>query len=240
MTNLKVDLIISNLKSFFQKADKKKAILGLSGGVDSALVAKIAVMTLGKESVTALILPNEGLSSLQNIEDAENWAKELGIKYAIIPINDFLNLYNNLPWESSDFAKMNIQARVRANILYDYANSHGALVLGTGNKTEAMLGYFTKYGDGACDVRPIGNLFKTDVWRLAKEAGLPENIIQKTPSAELAPGQTDEGELGIKYTEIDEILKKFEQGKKPESENEKKIFERIENNRHKGEVPPTI
>jgi len=240
MTNSKVASIAESLKSFFKSAGKQKAVLGVSGGVDSALVAKIAVMALGKENVTALILPNEGLNKPANVKDAEDWAKELGVEYHFIKINDYIAQYGVLPWTASDFAKMNIQARVRANILYHYANSNDALVLGTGNKTEAILGYFTKYGDAACDIRVIGNYYKTEVWELAKEAGIPEHIIKKIPSAELAVGQTDEGEIGVKYAEIDAFLKKFQQGGQPETENEKKLFERIQANKHKGDMPPAI
>ncbi|MBU0727993.1 NAD+ synthase [Patescibacteria group bacterium] len=235
-----VDNITQNLKSFFKEANKKKAVLGLSGGVDSALTAKIAVMALGKENVTALILPNDELTNPDHVQDASNFAEELGIKYETISINDFINSYDSLPWQASGFAKMNVQARARANILYHYANTHDALVLGTGNKTELILGYFTKYGDGACDCEVIGSLYKTEVWEVSKELKLPEKIIEKTPSAGLAPDQSDENEIGVGYQEIDEILKKFEQGEKPETENEKKLWNRIQANGHKSEIPPII
>jgi NAD+ synthase len=240
MPDSKAAPIIANLKSFFRKADKKRAVIGLSGGVDSSLTVKLAVMALGKENVTALILPNTGINQAESVSDAENWAKELGIEYHIIPIDDYISAYKKLPWESSGFADMNIQARARANILYHYANSNDALVLGTGNKTELTLGYFTKYGDGACDILPIGGLYKTEVWEMSKELGLPEKIIKKTPSAGLAHGQTDEGEIGVKYPEIDGILRKFEAGKKPSSGNEKRLWERTMANKHKSEVPPVM
>ena len=240
MNNSKVDSIIANLESFFRKANKQKAVIGLSGGVDSSLVTKIAVMTLGKDNVTALILPNLDINQTECVADAENFAKELDIKHYTIPINDCLKSFDKMPWEATEMANMNGQARARACILYHYANSNDALVLGTGNKTELTLGYFTKYGDGACDVLPIGSLYKMEVWELSKELELPGKIINKTPSAGLAPGQTDEREIGMSYTEIDKILKKFEQGKKAESENEKKLWERIQVNKHKSEMPPVI
>ena len=240
MTNSKVDSIIANLKTFFQNAGKSKAVIGMSGGVDSALVAKIAVIVLGSENVTALILPNNNLNQSESVTDAMNYSKDLGIKFEIIPIDDHITKFDNLPWESTDIASMNIQARARSCILYHYANSHSALVLGTGNKSELALGYFTKYGDGGCDCEVIGSLYKTEVWEAAKELSLPEKIIQKAPTAQLAEGQTDEGEIGMKYAEIDEILKKFEQGAKAETDNEKKLMERIQANKHKSELPPII
>lgn len=236
----KVAKITDSLKSFFEKAGKTRAVLGLSGGIDSALVAKLAVMVLGSDNVTVLILPNEGLTTQDNIDDAESWAKELGIKYENISINQFIEQFDKMPWSASDIANMNVQARVRANIMYHYANTHDSLVLGTGNKTELMLGYFTKYGDGAVDCEVIGNLYKTEVWAISKELGLPEVIINKAPTAQLAEGQTDESEIGMNYQEIDSILQKFESGGSSETENEKKLWERIQNNKHKGEIPPSI
>lgn len=236
----RIDQITKGLKDFFEKAGFQKAVVGLSGGVDSALTAKFGVMALGKENVTAILLPNDGMSSGHSLTDAEALAKELGIEYHIVPIKEYVQRYKELPWEESEHAHMNIQARVRATILYHYANSNDALVLGTGNKTEEVLGYFTKYGDGAVDMLPIGSLYKTDVWKIAQELGLPEAIIQKTPSAELREGHSDEDEIGMSYAEMDEILKKFESGGTAETENEKKLQARIEANRHKNAMPPII
>lgn len=235
-----IEKITNNLKSFFQKAGKSKAVIGLSGGIDSALVAKIAVIALGAENVTALILPNNNLDQTESVTDALNFAKDLGIKFEVLPIDDCLAKFDTFPWEASNIAKMNIQARTRSCILYHYANSHDTLVLGTGNKSELTLGYFTKYGDGACDCEVIGSLYKTEVWEASKELELPEKIIKKAPTAHLSDGQTDESEIGMKYVEIDEILIRFEQGKDPETDNEKKLWERIQANKHKSKMPPII
>jgi len=240
MIEEKIDHIVAQLADYFKKAGIRGAVVGLSGGVDSALTAKIAVMALGKENVTALILPNEGLNRPDSVPDAENWAKELGIEYHTIPINPFIDGYDKLPWKSSSLARMNIQARVRMTLLYHYANTHNTIVLGTGNKTEIMLGYFTKYGDGACDVLAIGNLYKTDVWEAARHLGLPEVIVEKTASAELMHDQTDEEEIGLEYAEIDKILKKFEKGEKPSNESEEKLYDRMMANQHKMEIPSII
>lgn len=236
----RIDKIVQGLKEFFEKAGFKKAVVGLSGGVDSALVAKLAVLTLGKENVTALLMPNEGVSSDHSISDAKAYAEELGIEYRVVSIRDYVQRYDKLPWDESEEAYINIQARVRMTILYHYANSNNALVLGTGNKSEITLGYFTKYGDGGADVLPIGGLYKTEVWKIAEELKLPEAIIKKTATAELKAGQTDEGEIGMNYAEIDEILKKFEDGGETETENEKKLKQRIDVNEHKGQLPPVL
>jgi len=236
----KIDNIVTQLKKYIKDAGFNSSVVGLSGGVDSALVAKLATMAIGNTKVTALILPNIGINKPQNIHDAESWAKELGIKSINIPINPFIKGYENLPWKSSNLASMNIQARVRMTLLYHYANTHNAIVLGTGNKTELMLGYFTKYGDGATDILPIGNLYKTEVWKMSEALGLPEVIVHKTASAELMRNQTDEEEIGMDYSKIDQILKKFEKGEKPANTEEQKLHDRIINNHHKNKTPPII
>jgi len=240
MIQKKADHIVTRLSDYFKKVGISKAVVGLSGGVDSALTAKLGVMALGKKNVIALILPNEGINKPQNVQDAIDWAKELDIESHVIPINPFIDAYEKLPWESSSLAKMNIQARVRMTLLYHYANTHNAIVLGTGNKTELMLGYFTKHGDGATDILPIGNLYKTEVWKMSERLGLPEVIVHKTASAELMRDQSDEEEIGLQYAEIDAILKKFETGEKPSTEDEQKLYDRIKANEHKSEGPPII
>ena len=240
MIQQKIDHIVGQLSAYLKKVGISKTVVGLSGGVDSALTAKLGVMAVGNENVTALIMPNDGLTKPKNIRDAENWANELGIEHRTIPINPFIDGYEKLPWESSSIARMNIQARVRMTLLYHYANTNDAMVLGTGNKTELMLGYFTKHGDGATDILPIGNLYKTDVWEMSEYLGLPEVIVHKTASAELMHDQSDEEDIGLQYAEIDAILKKFEQGKKPTNEDEQKLYDRIKANEHKNEGPPII
>ena len=240
MIEEKIDHIVARLTDYFKKAGIKKAVVGLSGGVDSALTAKLGVMVLGKENITALILPNEGLNKPKNVQDAIDWAKELGIESHTIPINPFIDGYEKLPWQSASLAKMNIQARVRMTLLYHYANTHNAIVLGTGNKTELMLGYFTKHGDGATDILPIGDLYKTDVWEMSEYLGLPEVIVHKTASAELMRDQSDEEEIGMEYAKIDEILKKFKKSEKASSDDEQKLYDRMKANEHKNEGPPII
>ncbi len=238
MSNSKT--ITASLKAYFKKTGFKKAVVGLSGGVDSALTAKLAVMALGKSNVVGILMPSEGYSSSHSVTDAVTWAKELEIKYHIVPIKTLIENYAKMPWKASEEAHMNLQARIRMTILYHYANSHEALVLGTGNKTELTLGYFTKHGDGATDVLPIGNLYKAEVWSMAKELGLPLNILHKTPSAELKKEHTDEGELGMSYAEIDTFLQMRESGGKATRSVEKKLEKRIHANAHKTQLPPVM
>ena len=237
---LRINHIVAELSNYLKKIGISKAVIGLSGGVDSALVLKLSTMALGAENITALIMPNDGLTSPQNIQDAKDWADELEVKHYTISINPFIEKYEDLPWDSSDLSRMNIQARVRMTLLYHYANTHHAIVLGTGNKTELMLGYFTKYGDGGTDILPIGDLYKTDVWGMSEALGLPEAIVHKTASAELMHDQSDEEEIGMDYSEIDRILKKFGQGEKPVNELEQGLYSRIEMNKHKNEGAPII
>lgn len=223
--------LVKGIRSYFKKSGFKKAVIGLSGGIDSSLSAFLVAKAIGSDSVFALLLPEKGVSSKLGVEHAKQVAEILGIKYEIIPINKFLAPFRVL--KQSKIAQLNTKARIRANILYNYANTHNALVIGTSNKTELKLGYFTKYGDGASDVEVIGSLYKTQVFELAKKLGVPEEIISKAPSAELYKGHTDEKELGFNYHEIDKML----MGKKALT-NE--IRQRIKNNKHKTELAPII
>ena len=229
--------IIKEIRNYFQKNNIKKAVIGLSGGIDSSLSAKLAADAIGRENVHGIMMPVKGLSSNENIKDAADFCRLIGISYSIIYINDFIKDFEKLEWQSK-IAKMNTASRIRAVILYHYANTHNALVIGTSNKTEMMLGYFTKYGDGAVDIEVIGSMPKTDELELARHLKIPEKLIQKTPTAELYHGQTDEDELGATYKEIDEILAKIEKKQKlPNNELTKKILKRIKANEHKGNVP---
>jgi len=237
---IKIEKITQQLKKYFEASGFKKAVIGLSGGVDSSLTAKLSVMALGKENVTGILMPNEGFSSDHSVSDALAWATELGIEHHTVPIKHLVQHYEHLPWKSSPEAHMNLQARVRMTILYHYANSHRALVVGTGNKSELRLGYFTKHGDGAADISPIGNLYKMEVWEMAKTLDLPKAIIQKAPSAELKNNHTDEGELGMSYQEIDAILNKFDEGLKAKNKKEIEIWNRVKANAHKLETAPIL
>ena len=179
-------------------------VLGLSGGIDSAVVATLAARALGPENVLALVMPSL-VTKHDDVDDAELVAEQLEIATRIIPIKDILESYE--PHIShDDLAMGNLAARVRMCLLYYHANHFNYLVAGTGNKSEISIGYFTKFGDGGCDIQPIGDLYKTQVFELAGTLGVSRKIVNKKPSAGLWPGQTDEKEIGITYEKLDKML----------------------------------
>lgn len=225
--------LTNGIKQYFKKAKVKKAVIGLSGGIDSALALKLVVDAIGKKNVTALVMPEKGLTKKEDIKDAINFCKSLRVKYKTIKINAFLKNFKRIDLKQNKTSWINLKPRIRMIILYNYANANNALVIGTSNKTELKLGYFTKYGDGACDLEVIGDLYKTEVRALAKYLKLPSRIINKIPSADLFKGQTDEKEVGESYEDIDNMLK----GKKKIN---KKIKKLIEKNKHKTENIPII
>jgi len=240
--------LVQDLKSFFKKQGFSKGVVGVSGGIDSALTLKLSVDALGKENVLGLILPEEGLTSDENIKDATEFCKELGVAHFYRPINSYIESFEELPWEQNSVAVMNLKARVRMVLLYHFANSNQTLVLGTSNKSEIMLGYGTKYGDFAADVEVIGNLYKGQVYELAQFLDLPTSFIEKKPSAELAKGQTDESEMGISYEQADKVLKLIDKGKGKEEvlaaiedkELVEKVFKLNKSSKHKTELPYII
>lgn len=231
--------LVEQIKKYFEIQNKSKVVLGLSGGIDSAVTIYLLVKALGKNNVIALLMPNSKITKDSSTIDAENLAKELGVKYFVVAIDSIINSFEKLPWEQSNIAKANLNARIRALILYNYANSFDALVSGTGNKTEFYLGYFTKHGDAAADFSPIVGLLKKEVIELAKLLSLPKEFLEKPPSAELWENQEDEKELGLKYELIDELLplileeKTIPPGKE---EAAKKIRELINKSKHKREL----
>lgn len=247
MWNKVVDRIVDFIRDYVEKANARGVVVGISGGVDSATTAFLCVKALGKERVLGLIMPERGVTREQDIKDALDVCKILDIDYKYIEINPMIEAFLDNLEDGSEIAKANVRPRIRMIISYFYANSLNYLVAGTGNKSEIMVGYFTKYGDGGVDFLPIGDLYKTEVWEIARFLGVPERIVRKTPSAGLWVGQTDEGELGISYHKLDTILKAFEKGYKPEEipkrfdvdEREvKRVLELVERSKHKREMPP--
>ena len=197
------------------------AIVGISGGIDSAVVAKLCVDVLGADNVIGISMPC-GIQS--DVKDAIAVIDHLHIKHHTLNIEPMLNAYIESysianPKDKREIIqwtmrKGNLAARLRMCTLYDFSKVYNGLVIGTGNKTELMLGYFTLHGDGACAIEPIGNIYKTEVKALAEYLQLPKRIIDKAPSAGLWKNQTDEDELGFTYEEIDRLLIAIEEHEK--------------------------
>lgn len=189
----------------------RSAVVGLSGGVDSAVVAYLLAEAVGAERIHGCFLPSS-TNLPSDAADVATIAQYLGINYETVPIDPIVTTYTAHVGELDQLAVGNLKARIRMTILYARANQRSAMVIGTGNKTELALGYFTKYGDGGVDVLPLAGTYKTAVWELARELGVPEQIITKPPTAGLWAGQTDEAELGMTYTLADQILQAIAQG----------------------------
>ena len=235
--------IVQGLRDYFGENGFKKAVIGLSGGIDSALTLKLAVDALKAENVTAIHMPDLGVTDRINSEHAQTLAEYLGVHFEKVVINRFITEFENLPWERTRTAMINVKARVRSVILYDYANSSGALVLGTSNKSEIKLGYGTKYGDLAADIEVIGDLYKTQVYRLADFLKLPIELIEKAPSAELFKGQTDASELGADYEVLDQILIAREKNYPVDAFDHnlvRDLKKRIKTNKHKTKMPVVL
>lgn len=240
-------IVVKNLtkeiKKFFAEQGKQRAVLGLSGGIDSAVVLSLLVKALGPENVTALLMPNTALTKPRNMEDARLLADKLRVKHHVIEIDQFIHAFDGVPWGQAALAKANLNARIRAVLLYNYANSNNALVAGTGNKSEFYMGYFTKYGDAAADFFPIGALLKKEVRAIAQHMGLPRQFLEKAPSAELWPGQEDEKEMDIMYEVLDELLPLILEKKKVPRGKEglaKKISQAIKATEHKRRQAPIL
>lgn len=235
--------ITEGIKAYFGKAGLKHGVLGVSGGLDSAVTLKLAADALGPENVTALLMPESGVTAGENTKHGEMLAKFFKVETFKIPINNYLVDYLTVPWKQQEMAFANTKARIRANLLYNFANSNNALVLGTSNKSELMLGYGTKHGDLAADLLPLGSLYKTEVFEFAEYMQLPREIIEKVPTAELWQGQTDEEDLGAPYKELDTILMKSGEGEETLIEKGmnpltvRLVFKRMRANKHKLEVP---
>ena len=204
-----VERIIEFIQNEVRRADSNGVVLGLSGGIDSSVALHLATKSLGNNKVLGLILPDKTVSQQTDIDDAIEIAKKLGIQYYIIDITEFKKKYMEvLPIERKSLG--NLIARIRMNFIYYYSNIENKLVLGTSDKSELMIGYFTKFGDGAADILPLADLYKTQVRELAKYLNVPEKIVFKKSSPSLWKDQTAEVEIGLNYEKIDLILKYFE------------------------------
>jgi NAD+ synthase len=198
-------LLTGFIQNEVRKVGFERVVVGLSGGIDSALSAFLAARALGPKNVLALMMPYK-TSSPESLADARSVVEKLGIQSRVVEITAMADAFVAQCKPSSDKRKGNIMARTRMIVLYDQSEDFGGLVLGTSNKTELLVGYGTLYGDMASALNPLGDLYKTQVWALSEHMGVPQAIISKPPTADLWMGQTDEGELGFTYREVDEVL----------------------------------
>ena len=208
--------LVEFLRESFKKAGFSKAVLGLSGGIDSALVAYLLRDALGKENVLAIMMPYKS-SNPDSLNHAKLVIEDLRINSKTIEITDMIDAYFKNEKEATSLRMGNKMARERMSILFDYSSKENALVVGTSNKTEIYLGYSTQFGDSACALNPIGDLYKTNIWDLSRYLKIPNELIEKKPSADLWEGQTDEQEMGLTYKEADQVLyRMLEENKKVE------------------------
>ena len=206
--------LVEFLRESFKKTGFSKAVLGLSGGIDSALVAYLLRDALGKENVLAIMMPYKS-SNPDSLNHAKLVVEDLGINSKTIEITDMIDAYFKNEKEATSLRMGNKMARERMSILFDYSSKENALVIGTSNKTEIYLGYSTQFGDSACALNPIGDLYKTNIWDLSRYLKIPNELIEKKPSADLWEGQTDEQEMGLTYKEADQVLyRMLEENKK--------------------------
>ncbi|MFC7227845.1 NAD+ synthase [Salinirubellus salinus] len=226
------------------------AVLGLSGGIDSTLTAHLAVEALGADAVRGLVLPSDA-NTEGNMSDAERVAELLDIQYDIVEIQPIVDTFVEAAPDDVAGDRMalgNVAVRTRGVLNYFVANAESRVVLGTGNRSEAMTGYFTKYGDQAVDCNPIGNLYKYQVRQLAAHVGVPDDLVEKPPSAEMWSGQTDETEMGLTYDTLDAVLMLHVDGPfslsatcetlgVPESAVER-VVSLVEGSAHKRSMPP--
>ena len=198
-------LLIEFIRNETRKFGFERVVLGLSGGIDSALSATLATEALGAENVVALILPYK-TSSPESEAHARLLIEQLGLPHDKIDITTMAEPLFDHYKEISNLRRGNTLARLRMVMVFDRSSAENALVLGTSNKTEYLLGYTTWFGDSAASIQPLGDLYKTQVRALARAVGVPTPIIEKKPSADLWPGQTDESEMGLEYDLVDQVL----------------------------------
>lgn len=250
--NLSIDpvsvsrILIDFLHTGITRTGLNHAVVNLSGGLDSAVSCFLTARALGPENVLALRLPYKS-SSAQSLDDAQLVIDLTGVRSVTLPITPMVEPLIDTDPEMSPVRKGNIMARIRMIIAYDRSASFNGIVVGTGNKTEILLGYTTLFGDSACGINPLGDLYKTQVRQLARSIGVPESIITKPPSADLWIGQTDEGELGYTYDDVDRLLYLLvEKGFRPQEcvrvgfqeTFVRKVIDRIRKNEFKRLSPP--
>ncbi len=216
-------------------------VVGLSGGVDSAVAAVFCCRAIGGEKVLGISLPS-AISNPSDIEDAAMLCKKWGMEHRVINIEPMLDGFRTIPaFKDNRYLLGNLMARTRMAILYYHANRDQHLVCGTSNRSEYMLGYCTKFGDNAADFQPIVHLYKTEIYEIAAELGIPESIRKKIPSAGLWEGQSDEEEIGLSYEEIDSSLRMLElRDWQAGTSREKKVLELVKKSEHKRLPAPNL
>ncbi len=247
MRKLDYERIISEIQEWIndycKSANADGIVVGISGGIDSAVTSTLCANAIGKDAVIGLGLPC--LSNPKDLSDAKLLAAQLGIEFIIFDLSsvyeEIMKITANII-ESNNLATANLKARLRMVTWYFTAQSKGNyLIGGTGNRSELAIGYFTKYGDGGVDIEPLGGLYKCEVREIAKKLNIPENIINKTPSAGLWEGQTDEGEIGMKYDLLDEIIYRIDYNLDLNDLNRsdiEKVKEMMRSSQHKLKTPP--
>ncbi len=200
--------IVNFIRNQVKATKTDGVVIGLSGGLDSSLATVLCVEALGTGAVLTVSIPEIGSTDPQDIADARKFAQKLGVEFRITDITTVVKFMRKSLGDfntDTPLPTANLKPRIRMTVLYYYANLMNRLVVGTGNKSELRAGYFTKYGDGACDIAPLSGLYKTQVFKLAEFLNIPRYITQKPPSAGLWRGQTDENELGLSYEKLDRI-----------------------------------
>ncbi|MFZ8783193.1 MAG: NAD+ synthase [Desulfurococcaceae archaeon] len=253
LISIEYDLALKEISDFtrsiVEESGARVVVMGLSGGVDSSVLLAVLTRALPRERVVALIMPDSRSTPKEDVEDAVALAESLGVKYYVVYIDKIVDSYSVAPFVEvgEDLATGNLRARVRMNLLYYYANKYGGLVAGSGDRSELLLGYFTKYGDGAADFLPLGCLYKTQVRELGRRLGLPAKITGKPSAPRLWRGHTAQSELGYDYKDIDLALYAlFDLGLSVEEAAEytglqRELFEKIlamhRSSRHKRATP---
>ncbi len=231
------------IRNYVHSANFNDVVVGISGGIDSAVTTALCVKALGKKNVIGLGLPCS--SNPQDLKDAKTLAENLGIRFIVFDLEDiydeFMKKSDSLI-ESNKLARANLKPRLRMMTIYFIGQSLGkSIVAGTSNRTEIAIGYFTKYGDGGVDIEPIGGLYKCEVRKIARLLGIPERIIIKPPSAGLWEGQTDEDEIGLTYEILDEIIFRIDYDLALNDLNQdhvKKVKDMMKSAYHKLIMPP--
>ncbi|MEM0140241.1 MAG: NAD+ synthase [Ferroplasma sp.] len=230
---------IEEIRSFLKRnIGNRHAVVGVSSGIDSSLVLTLLSLSIDRDKITAVFMPDR-YTKESDLTDIEKLSKATGIEIETKNIEAIMSSYREILTSSDKRIEGNIRSRIRANILYYYANLNDGLVIGTTNRTEYLLGYYTKFGDGACDIEPIEHLYKTDVRELSEMLKVPESIIKKKPSAGLWENQYDEDELKMGYDEIDRALISIFDGHKVDSKYSS-LIEIYVKSMHKRELPHSL